>query len=220
MKEILTFITALLASLPFNLPLFFYSQSLLIFHFKSDSYMSNALGNKKGLFHPQGTWHKGLFLVAVDRCPTPAFSPASFRDHYSCSDLHDLSQVKGHRYVQPVAREQFFEYMWDDAHNLGLVSSILQTTEPTGLCSFREVYMPKTHSDSTVQDQITDSNKGQGNWSHHLPAVHKRGRPWHSAPGPAWPSGTAVGSGTHMAALGTHVLAAVLMKVPVVASMG
>lgn len=51
-------------------------------------------------------------------------------------------------------------------------------------------------------------------------AVHKRGHPWHSAPGLAWPSGTAAGSGTHMAALGTHVLAAVLMKVPVVASMG
>lgn len=51
-------------------------------------------------------------------------------------------------------------------------------------------------------------------------AVHKRGRPWHSAPGPVWPLGTAAGSGTHMAALGTHVLAAVLMKVPVVASMG
>lgn len=51
-------------------------------------------------------------------------------------------------------------------------------------------------------------------------AVHKRGRPWYSALGPAWSSGTAVGSGTHMAALGTHVLAAVLMEVPVVASMG
>lgn len=51
-------------------------------------------------------------------------------------------------------------------------------------------------------------------------AVHKRGYPWHSEPGPAWPSGTAVESGTHMAALGTHVLAAVLKEVPVVASMG
>lgn len=29
-----------------------------------------------------------------------------------------------------------------------------------------------------------------------------------------------MGSGTHMAVLGTHVLAAVLMEVPVVASMG
>lgn len=51
-------------------------------------------------------------------------------------------------------------------------------------------------------------------------AVHKRGRPWQSAPDPAWSSGTAVESGTHMVALGTHVLAAVLMEVPVVASMG
>lgn len=51
-------------------------------------------------------------------------------------------------------------------------------------------------------------------------AVHKRGRPWHSEPGPAWSLGTAVESGTHMAALGTHVLAAVLKEVPVVASMG
>lgn len=51
-------------------------------------------------------------------------------------------------------------------------------------------------------------------------AVYKRGRPWHSAPGPAWSSGTAAGSGTHMAALGTHVLAAVLTEVPVAASMG
>lgn len=76
MREILTFITALLASLPFNLPLFFYSQSLLlIFHFKSDSYTSKALGNMKGLFHPQGTWHEGLFLIAVDRCLAPAFFP-------------------------------------------------------------------------------------------------------------------------------------------------
>lgn len=56
--------------------------------------------------------------------------------------------------------------------------------------------------------------------SHHLPAVHKRGRPWYSAPGPAWSSGTAVGFGSHMAALGTHVLAAVLTEVPVVVSMG
>lgn len=51
-------------------------------------------------------------------------------------------------------------------------------------------------------------------------AVHKRGRPWYSAPGPAWSSGTAVGFGSHMAALGTHVLAAVLTEVPVVVSMG
>lgn len=51
-------------------------------------------------------------------------------------------------------------------------------------------------------------------------AVHKRGRPWYSAPGPAWSSGTAAGSGIHMAALGTHVLAVVLMEVPVVVSMG
>lgn len=51
-------------------------------------------------------------------------------------------------------------------------------------------------------------------------AVHKRGRPWQSAPDPAWSSGTAVESGTHMVALGTHVLAAVLTEVPVVASMG
>lgn len=51
-------------------------------------------------------------------------------------------------------------------------------------------------------------------------AVHKRGRPWYSAPGPAWSSGTAAGSGTHMAALGTHVLAVVLMEVPAVASRG
>lgn len=51
-------------------------------------------------------------------------------------------------------------------------------------------------------------------------AVHKRGRPWHSEPGPAWSLGTAVESGTHMAALGTHVLAAVLKEVPVVVSMG
>lgn len=49
--------------------------------------------------------------------------------------------------------------------------------------------------------------------------MHKRGRPWYSVPGPAWSSGTAAASGTHMAALGTHVLAAVLMEVPV-ASMG
>lgn len=49
-------------------------------------------------------------------------------------------------------------------------------------------------------------------------AVHKRGRPWYSALGPAWSLGTAVGSGTHTAALGTHVLVAVLMEVPVVAS--
>lgn len=55
---------------------------------------------------------------------------------------------------------------------------------------------------------------------HHLPAVHKRGCPWHSEPGPAWSWGTAVESGTHMAALGTHVLVAVLKEVPVVASMG
>lgn len=51
-------------------------------------------------------------------------------------------------------------------------------------------------------------------------AVHKRGCPWHSEPGPAWSWGTAVESGTHMAALGTHVLVAVLKEVPVVASMG
>lgn len=51
-------------------------------------------------------------------------------------------------------------------------------------------------------------------------AVHKRGRPWHSEPGPAWSLDTAVESGTHMAALGTHVLVAVLKEVPVVASMG
>lgn len=50
-------------------------------------------------------------------------------------------------------------------------------------------------------------------------AVRKRGRPWYSVPGPAWSSGTAAVSGTHMAALGTHVLAAVLTEVPV-ASMG
>lgn len=51
-------------------------------------------------------------------------------------------------------------------------------------------------------------------------AVHKRGRPWQSVPDPAWSSGTAVESGTHMVVLGTHVLAAVLTEVPVVASMG
>lgn len=51
-------------------------------------------------------------------------------------------------------------------------------------------------------------------------AVHKRGRPWYSAPGPAWSSGTAVGFGSRMAALGTHVLAAVLTEVPAVVSMG
>lgn len=51
-------------------------------------------------------------------------------------------------------------------------------------------------------------------------AVHKRGCSWHSEPGPAWSWGTAVESGTHMVALGTHVLAAVLKEVPVVASMG
>lgn len=51
-------------------------------------------------------------------------------------------------------------------------------------------------------------------------AVHKTGYPWHSEPGPAWSSGTAVESGTHMAALGTHVLVAVLKEVPVVVSMG
>lgn len=51
-------------------------------------------------------------------------------------------------------------------------------------------------------------------------AAHKRGHPWYSAPGPAWSSGTAAGSGTHTAALGTHVLAAVLTEVPVVVSMG
>lgn len=51
-------------------------------------------------------------------------------------------------------------------------------------------------------------------------AVHKRGCPWHSEPGPAWSWGTAVESGTHMAALDTHVLVAVLKEVPVVASMG
>lgn len=50
-------------------------------------------------------------------------------------------------------------------------------------------------------------------------AVHKRDRPWYSVPGPAWSSGTAAGSGTHMAALGTHVLAVVLTEVPAVASM-
>lgn len=51
-------------------------------------------------------------------------------------------------------------------------------------------------------------------------AVRKRGCPWHSEPCPAWSWGTAVESGTHMAALGTHVLVAVLKEVPVVASMG
>lgn len=51
-------------------------------------------------------------------------------------------------------------------------------------------------------------------------AEHKRGCPWHSEPGPAWSWGTAVEFGTRMAALGTHVLVAVLKEVPVVASMG
>lgn len=51
-------------------------------------------------------------------------------------------------------------------------------------------------------------------------AVHTRGRPWYSAPGSACSLGTAVGSGTHMAALGTHALAVVLTEVPVVVSMG
>lgn len=51
-------------------------------------------------------------------------------------------------------------------------------------------------------------------------AVHKRGHPWYSVPGFAWSLDTAAGSGTHMAALGTHVLAAVLMEVPAVVSMG
>lgn len=51
-------------------------------------------------------------------------------------------------------------------------------------------------------------------------AERKRGRPWHSVSGPAWSLGTAAGSGTHMAALGTRVLVAVLTEVPVVASMG
>lgn len=73
---------------------------------------------------------------------------------------------------------------------------------------------PESHSNP--QTPILDS-KGRG---HHIPAVHKRGRPWHSEPGPAWSLGTAVESGTHMAALGTHVLAAVLKEVPVVACMG
>lgn len=50
--------------------------------------------------------------------------------------------------------------------------------------------------------------------------VHKIDRPWYSVPGPAWSSDTAAGSGIHMAALGTHVLAVVLTEVPVVASMG
>lgn len=51
-------------------------------------------------------------------------------------------------------------------------------------------------------------------------AVHKRGRPWHSEPGPAWSLGTAVESGTHMAGPGTHVLVEVQKEVPVVVSMG
>lgn len=111
-------------------------------------------------------------------------------------------------------------HTYDGDHNLGLVHSTVKLTESAGLCSFQEVWKPKTHSDSIAEDQILDSNKDWGNRSQHLPAVHKRGRPWYSALGPAWSSGTAAGSGTHMAALGTHVLAAVLMEVPVVASMG
>lgn len=51
-------------------------------------------------------------------------------------------------------------------------------------------------------------------------AVHKRGCPLYSAPGPAWSWGTAEESGIHMAVLGIHVLAVVLMEVPVAVSMG
>lgn len=75
----------------------------------------------------------------------------------------------------------------------------------------------RSESHSNPHTPIVDSKEGQ---CHHIPAVHKRGRPWHSEPGPAWSLDTAVESGTHMAALGTHVLVAVLKEVPVVASMG
>lgn len=74
-RETLTFLTALLASLPFSLPFFFYSQSLLIFPFEWDTYMSKAFANTKGLFHSQGTRHEMIFLITVDRCPAPAFFP-------------------------------------------------------------------------------------------------------------------------------------------------
>lgn len=50
--------------------------------------------------------------------------------------------------------------------------------------------------------------------------VHKRGCPWHSVPGSALSLGTAGESGTHMAVLDTHALAAVPTEVPVVVSMG
>lgn len=101
MREILTFITAArLALLWFRLPLFFYSQSLLIIHFELDSYKLKALGNMKGLFHPQGSWHEGLFLVAVDRCLAAAFLPTSFREHYSVGTSR--SARSKNRYPQPV----------------------------------------------------------------------------------------------------------------------
>lgn len=124
MREILTFITtARLALLWLRLPLSFYSQSLRIIHFELDSYKLKALGNMKGLFHPQGSWHEGLFLVAVDRCLAAAFLPTSFREHYS-SEYKHASQVK-EQIATACAREFSFKHTWDSTHNLGLVSSIL-----------------------------------------------------------------------------------------------